>query len=45
VWNRRPRENDKLPWLVASNGQAGYEGPLPATAAETLAIIQKLEGP
>jgi len=39
----RPRQ--QLPWLVISkDGSSGYEGPLPADPAATLAILQKYGG-
>lgn len=41
VW-ARPRS--AVPWLVASNGTEGYEGPLPQTAAECLTILRKIGG-
>lgn len=33
-----------LPWIVISTGKTGYEGPLPKTVAETLALLKKYGG-
>lgn len=38
----RPRQS--LPWIVISTGTAGYEGPLPATVAETLTLLKRFGG-
>lgn len=35
------RPHPSLPWIVVSNGRAGYEGPLPATAADALVLLKK----
>lgn len=35
---RRPKQ---VPWIVIQNGKTAHEGPLPATAAETLALLEK----
>jgi hypothetical protein len=42
VWRdamRRPRSS--LPWIIVSNGTTGYEGPLPRSIDETLALLKK----
>lgn len=39
---RRPRKG--TPWVLISTGVGGYEGPLPATADETLALLKKYGG-
>ena len=38
------RERKSLPWIVISNGQAGFEGPLPENAEKTLELIKKYAG-
>jgi hypothetical protein len=35
------RPHPTIPWLLISNGVTGFEGPLPGTVAETLALLQK----
>ena len=42
VWRdamKRPRQS--LPWLVVSNGKAGYDGPLPADGKAFLELVGK----
>lgn len=41
VW-ARPRKS--IPWIAISNGKDGFEGPLPATAAECLQLLKKYGG-
>jgi hypothetical protein len=38
------RDRKSLPWVVISTGKDGYEGPLPATVADTLALLRKYGG-
>jgi|SRR5215813_5939080 len=37
---KRPRES--TPWLLLSNGQGGYEGPVPNSSDEMIKLLQKL---
>lgn len=37
------RERKSLPWIVIANGVTGFEGPLPPTSAEVLALLAKYE--
>jgi len=35
------RKRDSLPWIIISNGTAGFEGPLPAKEADTRSLIER----
>lgn len=39
---KRPRKS--LPWLIVSDGNKGYEGPLPPNEAELLTLLKKYGG-
>lgn len=42
IWSKALARGQKsLPWLIVSNGKTGYEGPLPKTKPETMAILAK----
>lgn len=38
------RKRGNLPWIVVSNGKTGFEGPLPGTVEETLALLKRFGG-
>lgn len=45
VWqNAMKRTRTSIPWIVISDGKTGYEGPLPQTVADTLALLKKYGG-
>jgi hypothetical protein len=35
------RNHPTIPWIVIGNGKTGFEGPLPATVEDTLALLKK----
>lgn len=39
------RGQKELPWVVISNGKKGFEGPVPASDAELLKLLQEYGGP
>lgn len=39
---KRPRTS--LPWVIVSNGTTGYEGPLPGSAEDMLALLKQYGG-
>lgn len=41
-WMQRPR--NQIPWVIISNGQQGYEGPLPADVPSMLELLKKYGG-
>lgn len=42
IWqDAMARARSGLPWLLVSNGESGWEGPLPGTLEETMAILKK----
>lgn len=38
------RKRGELPWIIISDGQKGFEGPLPANVEETLKLLKKYGG-
>lgn len=42
LWkNAMARKRDSLPWIIISTGKSGFEGPLPKTIPETIALLKK----
>lgn len=45
LWqNAMKRERRSLPWVIISNGKAGFEGPLPDGADAFLELLKRFEG-
>lgn len=45
VWKEAVKmQRDGLPWLIVSNGQTGYSGPLPSTQSELMAKLKQYLG-
>ena len=38
------RNRDKLPWIIISDGQKGFEGPLPANVEDTIKLLKNYGG-
>lgn len=38
------RPHPQLPWIVITNGKTFFEGPMPATTVDTMALLQKWGG-
>ena len=38
------RKRDSLPWVIVSNGKAGYEGPMPANLNDFMTLLKKYGG-
>lgn len=44
IWQEAmKRPHPQLPWIAIGNGTTGFEGPLPQTKAEIMALIRKYE--